>query len=90
MSYIVVDVEGDGPIIGKHSMVCFGAVIIGKDGNLDKTFYGQTKPISDNWVPEALAVSGFTRKEHLVFDNPQKVMMEFRDWLKENSKGRPI
>ncbi len=26
MSYFVVDVETDGPIIGKHSIVCFAAV----------------------------------------------------------------
>ena len=28
------------------------------------TFYRELKPISDQWNPEALAVSGFTR-EHL-------------------------
>ena len=37
MSYIVVDVESDGGIIGENSMVCFGAVIV--DKKLDKTFY---------------------------------------------------
>lgn len=36
MSYIVVDVESDGPLLGHHSMVCFGAVIV--DSKLDKTF----------------------------------------------------
>ncbi len=29
MSYIVVDVESDGAIPFKYSMVCFGAVIVG-------------------------------------------------------------
>lgn len=90
MSYIVVDVESDGPIIGKNSMVCFGAVLIGKDGNLNETFYGQTKPISNNYNPDALAISGFSRAEHLNFDNPQKVMNDFRYWIESNSKGKPI
>ena len=39
MSYIVVDIEADGPIPGDYSMICFGAVIV--DENLDKTFNGQ-------------------------------------------------
>lgn len=88
MSYIVVDVESDGGIIGKNSMVCFGAVIL--DEKLDKTFYGQTAPISHQYDPQALAVSGFSREEHFTFDNPQDVMIRFRDWIQENSKGKPI
>ena len=63
MSYIVVDVESDGGIIGENSMVCFGAVIV--DKKLDKTFYGRTAPISDKYNPEALAVSGFSRIHRL-------------------------
>jgi len=88
MSYIVVDVEADGQIPHKYSMVCFGAVIV--DEKLDKTFYGETKPISDLWVPDALAVSGFSREDHLKFDDPAKVMKEFAEWIKLNSKGQPI
>lgn len=88
MSYIVVDVEADGPIIGHHSMVCFGAVVV--EPTLSKTFYGKTKPISDVWKPEALAVSGFSRDEHLTFDEPKIVMEDFALWLKENSVGQPV
>jgi hypothetical protein len=88
MSYIVVDVESDGPIPNKYSMVCFGAVVV--DSTLTKTFYGKIKPISKEWVPEALAVSGFTREEQQNFDDPALVMSGFRDWLKSEVKGRPI
>lgn len=88
MSYIVVDVESDGGIIGDNSMVCFGAVIV--EPSLSCTFYGQILPISKLWNPEALAISGFTREEHEQFDAPKEVMIRFRDWIKENSKGRPI
>lgn len=88
MSYIIVDVESDGPIPNKYSMVCFGAVIL--DSALARTFYGKVKPISREWIPEALAVSGFTREQHESFPDPALVMSEFRDWLKANVKGRPI
>jgi DNA polymerase III epsilon subunit-like protein len=88
MSLIVVDVESDGSIPNKYSMVCFGAVVV--EPSLNKTFYGKTKPISDIWVPEALAVSGFTREQHLTFDEPKEVMEKFRTWVKQNSQGRPV
>ena len=90
MSYIICDVESDGPILGTHSMVCFGAVLIDKEGKLDKTFYGETKPIGPEYDPEALAISGFTREEHEKFDNPQLVFQNFHAWVLENSKGQPI
>lgn len=88
MSYIVVDVESDGQVIGDNSMVCFGAVIV--EPSLKKTFYGKTKPISNIWVPDALAVSGFSREEHLKFDDPAKVMKEFAEWIKKFSVSSPI
>lgn len=88
MSLIVVDVEADGPIPHKYSMVCFGAVIV--DADLDKTFYGRTKPISNIWNDEALAISGFKRSDHLKFDEPKEVMIQFSDWIKQNSKGQPV
>jgi DNA polymerase III epsilon subunit-like protein len=88
MSYISVDVESDGQIPYKYSMVCFGAVIV--EPTLSKTFYGKTQPISDIWEPEALKVSGFTREDHLKFEDPAKVMQEFLDWILKNSIGKPI
>lgn len=88
MAYVMVDVEADGPIPGDYSMVCFGAVLVEK--GLGNTFYGQLKPISDTWVPTALAVSGFTREETLGFDDPEAVMENFGLWLKESVKGRPM
>ena len=69
-------------------MVSFGAVLV--DEQLNRTFYGKLKPISAQFVPEALAVSGFSREETLAFDDPKEVMEAFKVWIKENSKGRPI
>lgn len=88
MSYIVIDVESDGPVPHLYSMVCFGAVVV--EPSLSKTFYGQTKPIADQWIPDALAVSGFTREEHERFEDPATVMKRFAEWLNVNSNGRPI
>ena len=86
MPYVMVDVEADGPIPGDYSMISFGAVIV--QPGLEQTFYGQLKPISDRFIPEALAVSGFSREKTMEFDDPVKVMGDFRDWLKQNAKGR--
>lgn len=88
MSIIMVDIESDGPIPGDYSMVSFGAVIV--DEKLDKTFYGKLKPISEKWIPEALAVSGFSREETLAFDEAESAMSDFAAWLKENSTSRPM
>ncbi|HEY1785699.1 MAG TPA: hypothetical protein VGG30_09135 [Pirellulales bacterium] len=88
MTYIMVDVEADGPIPGDYSMVCFGAVVV--EPNLDRTFYGQLRPVSEKWIPDALAVSGFTREQTLAFDEPASVMQRFGEWVKSVVTGRPI
>jgi DNA polymerase III epsilon subunit-like protein len=88
MSWIVVDVESDGPVPPKYSMISFGAVVV--EPSLSKTFYGQLKPISPDFITEALAVSGHSRQQHESFDDPRDVMLRFKQWLEENSAGRPI
>jgi DNA polymerase III epsilon subunit-like protein len=87
MSYIVVDVESDNPSPSIGSMVCFGAVLV---SDITKTFYGETKPINDNWDEKALSISGFSRKEHENFEDPEIVMEKFDKWIKEVSIGNPI
>ncbi len=82
----MVDVEADGPIPGDYSMISFGAVIV--EAGLSRTFYGQLKPITDQFIPEALRVSGHTREDCLLFDEPKSVMVKFNEWLSENCKGR--
>jgi hypothetical protein len=88
MSFIVTDVESDGQNFRKHSMVCFGAVVV--EPSLTKTFYGKVRPTTDIWVPGSLAISGFSREEHLTFDDPVKVMKEFEEWIRNVSIGPPI
>jgi hypothetical protein len=88
MAYIMADVESDGPIPGDYSMVSFGAVMV--ENNLDKIFYGKLKQISDNFSSEALAVSGLSREETMLFDDPKIVMENFAGWLKTVCRDKPI
>src|SRR6266511_1089365 len=56
--YVAVDVEADGPIPGPYSMISLGMAVAGRP---DLTFYTELRPISDDFVPQALAVSGLDR-----------------------------
>lgn len=82
----MVDIESDGPIPGDYSMICFGAVVV--EEGLERTFYGQLRPISEKFIPEALAVSGFTREQVMAFPEPAEVMQAFAAWLASISKDR--
>src|SRR5258708_12818730 len=87
MVYVMVDVESDGPIPGDYSMICFGAVVV-REG-LEQIFYGRLKPISEEWIPEALSVSGFTREDTLGFDEPKNEMENFARWTVKTTNARP-
>jgi DNA polymerase III epsilon subunit-like protein len=84
----MVDVEADGPIPADYSMISLGAVVV--DETLSKTFYGKLRPVSEKWIPESLAVSGFTREQTLEFEPPETVMGSLRDWIKTVAPGRAI
>ena len=89
VSYVMVDIESDGPAPGLYSMVSFGAVIVRQPGSTE-TFYGQARPITDAYLPDALAVSGHSRAEHETFDDPAEVMQAFARWLAEHGGKRPM
>ena len=88
MSYFMVDVEADGPIPGEYSMISLGVIIV--EPQLDRTFYGQLRPISERWQPKALSVSGFSRDDTLEFDAPEEVMKNLAQWVQRESLGKPI
>jgi DNA polymerase III epsilon subunit-like protein len=88
MTYVMVDVETDGPIPADYSMICLGAVVV--DESLDKRFYGQLKPISDQWIPESLKISGFSRNQTQQFDDPKEVMEKFSAWIEVSCAGTPL
>ncbi|WP_433572753.1 3'-5' exonuclease [Streptomyces sp. CA-251247] len=94
--YISVDIEADGPIPGPYSMISFGAAVAGRqdaDGYEPadpqaRTFYRELRPISEDFVPEALAVSGLDR-DRLIAEGcePGDAMAEFGAWVREVSTG---
>lgn len=88
MTYIMVDIESDGPIPGDYSMIALGAIVVNEA--LDTTFFAQIRPISDRYVPEALAVSGYSRAETLLFSEATQAMTDFAVWISQVSQDRPI
>lgn len=87
MPYVMVDIEADGPIPGDYSMISFGAVVV--EPGLGRVFAAQLRPISERFVPRAIAVSGFSREQTLRFEEPAPVMARFAAWL-QGLGGRPI
>ncbi|MEV7616411.1 3'-5' exoribonuclease [Streptomyces sp. NPDC089799] len=94
--YISVDIEADGPIPGPYSMISIGAAVAGRqdaDGYTpadpeEHTFYRELRPISDDFVPEALAVSGLDRNRlRTEGTEPETAMREFTAWVRQVSDG---
>ncbi|RBQ16814.1 exonuclease [Spongiactinospora rosea] len=91
-TYISVDIEADGPIPGPYSMTSLGMTVAGRmrgrhfeaispDTN---TFYVELRPISDDFVPQAMAVSGLDR-DRLVREggDPAEAMAQAAAWIKQ-------
>ena len=78
--YFSADVETDGPIPGPFSMLSFALVYAGRfDGvhftrpdAFDRTFYRELKPISTNFEPEALQLTGLIGIAFAVKEKIQK------------------
>lgn len=92
MSWFLVDVESDGPVPGLHSLVCFGVVKLTRNLKTTPIFYsGLIAPISSTHVPEALAVSGFSREQHeAATQTPKQAMENLNRFLGDNSSGKPV
>jgi DNA polymerase III epsilon subunit-like protein len=87
--YVAVDVEADGPIPGPYSMISLGMAVVGRP---ELTFYSELRPISEEFVSAALAVSGLDR-ERLVREAPaaEEVMAAAAKWINGLRKeGRPV
>lgn len=79
--FFSIDIEADGPIPGPYSMVSIGASVC---WHPDKTFYREMRPISDKWVPEALAVSGLKRDDLIAHAmDPKQAMTEMTAWVRQ-------
>ncbi|WP_067503927.1 exonuclease [Actinoplanes sp. TFC3] len=98
--YISTDIEADGPIPGPYSMLSFGmAAAATFDGTTftrlePATFYRELQPISPDFVPEALAVSGLDRAALARTGTPPALAMtENVAWLAdmaERHRARPV
>lgn len=90
MTYIMVDVEANGPCPGEYSMIAVGAVVV--DGVHDKTFLRYIRPTSTKYVQRALDVCGFTHKETCMdpFILAPRAMKEFAEWVAEVGGKRPM
>jgi hypothetical protein len=100
--YFSTDVEADGPVPGPYSMISFGLCVAGKFGAsgfqsykpFERTYYAELKPISDAFVPAALAVSGLDR-DRLIIEgqDPAQAMTTAAVWVKETAAelgGQPV
>lgn len=87
--FIATDVEADGPIPGPYSMLSFGMAVV---GHPEHRFYTEVCPISDEFEPAALEVSGLDRDRLLQeAPSPQEAMQSAFDWVNGLRKiGRPV
>jgi DNA polymerase III epsilon subunit-like protein len=91
MTYISVDIESSGPIPGEYSMLSLGACVVGYEENTNYTFYRELQPISNNYITEALEVTGFSLEDLKVNGiAPKECMKNFMGWMKEVSKKKPV
>ncbi|WP_033339740.1 hypothetical protein [Catenuloplanes japonicus] len=87
--YVAADVEADGPIPGPYSMISLGFAVAGRP---DLTFYTELRPISDDFDPKALAVSGLDR-DRLLSEAPaaEEAMRAADAWVNSLRRiGRPV
>ena len=98
--FFSVDIEADGPIPGAYSMLAIGLCVAGRyDGHgfaatdpRADTFYAELRPISEDWSPDALSVSGLDRarlaEEGLA---PTEAMSAAADWVRARAgHDRPV
>src|SRR5687768_424817 len=88
MSYVMVDIESDGPAPGLYSLVCFGAILV--TPALDRTFYGRTRPNNYDFLPDAAAGKRFQREQDVKFEDPAVVEQKVARWIAANGGKRPI
>lgn len=88
--FICVDVETAGPNPGQYSLLSIGACTV-LEPRL--TFYVEIKPVNMNFLPEALAISGFTM-EGLAERGLgiEQALLNFETWVQEviAEGSRPI
>lgn len=85
--HFVLDIEANGPIIGKHSMIQFGLVNV-QDHSVN--FYGELRPLFNDYSEDALSSIGLTHADTLKYDAAPDTMRRFNEWLDTLPPGRPV
>jgi ribonuclease T len=82
-TFISVDIECSGPIVGKHSLLQVGACIVDLP---EMSFNAIVQPISDEADAEAMRIVGkplaYFRKNG---QKPRQVLQQFKRWLERDS-----
>jgi len=89
----VVDIEADGPIPGKYSMIEIGAVRLKHDLSTAPTFHTTLAPLPGaDSVDSALAVTGYSHEDTLKFTLTKVGMVAFKNWIgmQTVSGSRPV
>ena len=98
--YISADIESDGPIPGRYSMLSFGLAVAGRyDGETFAacdpavaTFYRELRPAGDEYIADAVRVSGLDR-DRLLSEGaePAAAMAEAAAWVRDQAgDARPV
>jgi hypothetical protein len=95
--YFSADVEADGPIPGRYSMLSFGLAVAGSlDGDTFTrcdptavTFYAELRPVADEWLADAVAVAGLDRDRLLSEgEDPAFAMTRAAEWVRDRAGSR--
>jgi hypothetical protein len=99
--YVSADIEADGPIPGRFSMLSLGMCVAGEQDAAgvfrpiqpeSARFYRELRPISEEWEPDALAAvadSGLDRDRLLREGaDPAVAMTEAARWVTDLADGR--
>jgi DNA polymerase III epsilon subunit-like protein len=88
--YISVDVETAGPSPSLHSLLAIGACTVTEPR---RTFYVELRPVTDEALPEALAISGLSLEELRAHGTPPaEAVARFASWIEgvTPSGERPV
>jgi DNA polymerase III epsilon subunit-like protein len=88
MSWIMVDVETDGPCPGLFSMISVGAIVI--EPVLERTFFAKLRPMTERFDTEALKVNGLTREQTMMFPPALRGVYDFAEWVGKNGGKKPM
>jgi DNA polymerase III epsilon subunit-like protein len=89
-NYICVDVETAGPVPARYALLSIGACLVEEP---ERTFYIEVQPDREEFLPEAMAISGLS-PEALKKNGaePRYAMQAFAKWVSEVTPGgmRPV